>query len=100
MNPLSASWKEIAQLLHEARACLSPDLVDRPSSVPDGVLSGTLDEFDEFLEHNELELAWDALVAVADRVGAPTPCWRKLAEAAQIMQLPIKQQQALAKAQK
>jgi hypothetical protein len=57
-----------------------------------------LDEFDEFLAHNELELAWDALLAIAERTGAPTVCWDKLAQAADRMQLADKQAIAVRRA--
>src|SRR5207245_10065610 len=85
-------WNEIARLLREARDWLSP----QPSSpgdsaVPVGLLTGTLGEFEEFLAHNELELAWDTLLGVAERTGAPTICWDKLAQAAGLMQLPRKE---------
>jgi len=100
MNPFTATCKEVAQLLRDARTCLATDTGARPSAaVAAGVLSGPLDEYEDFLEHNELELAWDALVAVADRLGAPSECWTKLAAAAGLMQLPAKQKQALAKFQ-
>jgi hypothetical protein len=85
-------WNEIARLLREARDCLSPQHSGPgDSAVPIGLLTGTLDEFEEFLAHNELELAWDALLAVAERNGAPTLCWHKLAQAAGLMQLPGKE---------
>jgi hypothetical protein len=45
-----------------------------------------------------LELAWDALAGVADRVNAPASCWRKLAQAASLMQLPAKETAAALKA--
>jgi hypothetical protein len=50
-----------------------------------------LDEFEEFLAHNEWELAWDALAAVAERAGASPNCWHKFAQAASLMELPDKE---------
>jgi hypothetical protein len=89
---MAERWNEVAVLLREARNCLShrhdgPD----DSTVPVGLLTGSLEEFDEFLAHNEFELAWDALQAVAERTGASTDCWNKLAQAANAMQLPDKE---------
>jgi hypothetical protein len=81
-------WNEVARLLREARDCLSPqDDTSGDSAAPVGLLTGTLEEFEEFLEHNELELAWDTLLTVAERKGASTVCWDKLARAAGLMQL-------------
>jgi hypothetical protein len=80
------------ELLNEARDYLCP-LPKGAShvSVPAGLLTGSLDGFEEFLAHNELELAWDALAEVAERAGASSVCWRKLAEAASLMELPDKE---------
>jgi hypothetical protein len=85
-------WNDITELLRQARDCLSPQHGGGShSSIPVGDLAGTLDEFEEFLAHNELELAWDALAAVAERTRAPGSCWRKLAQAASLMQLADKE---------
>ena len=85
-------WNEIRELLRQARPCLPP----RPEGascarVPVGLLAGTSDEFEEFLVHNELELAWDALAAFAERTGAAPVCWHKLAQAANLMELTNKE---------
>jgi hypothetical protein len=90
---------EITELLHQAGECLSapPDRGNH-LSVPTGLLTGTLNEFEEFLVQNELELAWDALAAVAERAGASPECWRKLAQAANVMELPDKQATAARRA--
>ena len=58
-------------------------------------LSGSLEEFDEFLEHNELELAWDALAAVAHRHHAAPSVWHELSEAAALMGLQDRRDRAL-----
>jgi hypothetical protein len=107
-------WTEVEKLLRAARAQL-PLTRDpaRTSSVPEGPLVGTLNEFDEFLDHNELELAWDALASLADQYSAPSGCWQLLAHAAglmgllkkqggaaQRMQLAVSAEQALAIARK
>jgi hypothetical protein len=62
------------------------------------VPGGTLDEFQEFLDHNELELAWDALWEVAERTNAPAACWNNLARAAHLMQIPNKEKAAAQRA--
>jgi hypothetical protein len=92
----TAAWNEVTRLLLEARHCLAPEKsVVHGLTVPVGQLTGTLEEFDEFIEHNELELAWDALATVARRTTAPWECWRNLARAAALMQLPDKEKEAL-----
>jgi hypothetical protein len=69
----AAQWKRIAEHLEEARASLTnPD--DR-----------RLEFYDDFLGNNELGLAFDALVDVADVQGAPSPVWEALAAAADLM---------------
>src|SRR5439155_20319077 len=85
MNPHSATWAAAEKLLRDARACLPPKV--NAAKSPVGVLTGKLDEFDEFLAHNELELAWDALAEVAHRESAPPDCWEKLAQAAAALEL-------------
>ena|SRR6266851_9860329 len=92
MNPHVATWTEAEKLLRSARACLPLD--PKPGLPTDGLLRGTLEEFEEFLAHNELELAWDTLAVVAEHNSASPDCWRKLAQAARLMQLPTKQETA------
>jgi hypothetical protein len=89
MNPHATTWAKVEKLLRAGRARLAVD----PKTIlqSDGQLRGTLEEFEEFLTHNELELAWDALADVAGKTSAPPDCWRELAEAAGLMQLPRKQ---------
>jgi hypothetical protein len=92
----TAAWNEVTRLLREARQYLAPERsVANSSGVPVGQLTGTLEEFDEFVEQNELELAWDALATVARRRTAPLSFWRNLARAAALMQLPDKEKEAL-----
>jgi hypothetical protein len=100
MTDLSANWDEIRKLLNEARNSSASERSDQEASaVPVSLLSGTLEEFEEFLDHNELELAWDALAQVAKRDRAPAACWRRLARAARLMQLLGKEEEALRHAQ-
>lgn len=92
MNPHAATWDEIRRLLLESRGLMDSDNGTRAATaVPVGVLAGTLDEFEEFLDHNELELAWDALAEVAEKRKAPPACWRNLSRAAALMQLADKE---------
>ena len=63
MQARIAVWAEISRLLRDARV----DLPSNTGEAPPGLLAGTLSEFEEFLAHNELELAWDALAKVAER---------------------------------
>lgn len=93
MDAQKATWAEIARLLREARAELAPG-GGPTAAVADGALRGSLEEFEEFLDHNELELAWDALAATAERAGASISFWRRMARAAALMQL--REQQELA----
>src|SRR5436305_10848969 len=96
MNTRSATWDEIKRLLREARDDLAPQgVAQAPSPVSVGLLSGTLEEFEEFLTQNEFELAWDALAAVAERAHASAGCWRTLAHAAALMHLPDKERVAI-----
>jgi hypothetical protein len=95
MNPHAANWEEIRRLLREARGLLDSDNGTRVGApVPAGALAGTSDEFEEFLGHNELELAWDALAEVAEKRAAPPACWRNLSRAAALMGLSEKEQRA------
>src|SRR5438445_178457 len=98
MNDASANWDEIRKLLNDARRELPPDGLQPSTTAAVGLLTGTLGEFQEFLDHNELELAWDALAAVADRIHASPTCWRKLACAAGLMRLLGKEKQAAQRA--
>jgi hypothetical protein len=99
MNERATNWEHVSQLLREARDCM-PAAGAGASAAPAkvGTLMGTLGEFEEFLEHNELELAWDALAAVAERLDAPYPCWQKLARAAALMQLSEKERSVAGRA--
>lgn len=72
---LQASWKQTRNHLDSARAHLT--------GLPDIDLSATL----EFLEHNELELAFDCLVDLGDGLDPPLSFWRHLDRAAREMRL-------------
>ncbi|WP_128819365.1 MafI family immunity protein [Streptomyces sp. S063] len=72
---LQASWKQTRGHLDSARAHLT--------GLPDIDLSATL----EFLEHNELGLAFDCLVDLGDDLDLPLSFWRHLDRAAREMRL-------------
>jgi hypothetical protein len=55
--------------------------------IPLGPLTGTLDEFDEFMSHNEYELAFDAIEVVGFKAKASLEFWRTLAQAGIVMGL-------------
>lgn len=96
METQAANWEAVHKLLAEARDYLTPEIVGQNSvPAPVGPLTGTVEEFTEFLDHNELELAWEALAAVAERGRAAVDCWHKLAQAARLMGLPAKEEAAL-----
>ncbi|MEU3440939.1 MafI family immunity protein [Streptomyces griseoincarnatus] len=72
---LQASWNQTHGHLDAARAHLM--------SLPDIDLSPTL----EFLEHNELGLAFDCLVDLGDDLDLPLTFWHHLDRAAREMRL-------------
>jgi hypothetical protein len=77
---LEESWAVTAQHLGAARALLSAN----PAPGPDG---GTLARYQDFLEHNELELALDELADVGLANSPPADFWRNLCRAAENMGL-------------
>jgi len=90
-----ATWSEVQSLLRRAseRICPVRNAAGRPQA-ESSYLGGSMDEFSEFVSHNEFELAWDALAAVADKVQVPPEFWDELAEAALLMELPRKRRDA------
>ena len=87
----AATWNAVQGLLQQASEYLSAaGKYVRRRHAQDGCLGGTLDEFLDFVEHNELELAWDALAELGRNSEAPSDFWGKLAEAAALMELPSK----------
>lgn len=75
---LFRSWDRTEALLKEARCALPPA---RPADV------GDLGWYFQYLEHNELGLAFNDLVFVARDRGAGLECWRALALAADSMRI-------------
>jgi hypothetical protein len=101
MPKQSRQWEEIHQLILEARSLLSAERgIPEATKVPVAVLTGMLAQFEEFLDHNELELAWDVLAEVAEHSAVPAEGWRKLARAATLMRLPDKERRATLRAQR
>ncbi|MEP7337336.1 MAG: hypothetical protein ABI977_06290 [Acidobacteriota bacterium] len=94
MNQYQQTWDELRPLLRKALQQLPSDLKEHLYTAPNGTLSGTLQEFEEFLEYDEFELAWDTLFAIAERIGASYEFWASLANAAVLMGLPEKETQA------
>lgn len=76
-SPHEASWARTRAHLDRAWVLLPPPTADGLG----------LDVFSEYLDHNELELALDALVEVGDDRGAEAVFWLALAEAAREMGL-------------
>jgi hypothetical protein len=88
VTPVQGTWKQIAELLESAAAALPDGSADTTEEgVRPGQIVGSLAEFREFLDHNELELAWDALAAVARESAAGSTVWFMLGRAASMMGL-------------
>src|SRR5438105_9222197 len=96
MNARKTQWQTVTHLLRDASTLLSsPRTPKRAAGAHAGALQGSLEEFDMFLENNELELAWDALRAVGSRSRQSGDFWTKMALAAGLMGSPEKVQAAL-----
>lgn len=99
MSEHTEAWDKVRNLLREAQDCLKLRTADPGSiSVPDSLLR-TIQEAAEFLDRNELELAWDALASIATQVNAPATCWQQLAQAARLMELTDKAEEASRRAE-
>ena len=83
--------------LRQAQSLLPPpfNAPGQQRGVAGGILRGTVGEFEEFMYHGELELAWDALADLAEREGAAVECWEALFAAAQLMGLREQEARAL-----
>jgi len=92
------NWNKVADQLRDAFLKLPLAKADVENLDTDPTfLTGTQEEFFEFLEHNELELAWDALAEMGKRSGAGEPFWLKLTQAANGMNLLDKAAEAFEK---
>jgi len=96
---------EKVEKLHKIRTCLAKALLELPETisnqetkpVPSGFLIGTRDEFEEFLEHDEFELAWETLFSMANRTDGSPSFWSLLATSADLMGLTDKHRAVLKK---
>lgn len=82
MTDLQLHWRDVTNLLLAAFDELPPS--ERVNL-----------EFQHFLDHNELELAWDSLADVGTRHESATAFWLNLAEAASKMGLHEKVSEAI-----
>lgn len=80
-DELIASWARTERHLRQAREMLP----EPPAEGPDA--TGSVDAFNEYLDHNELELALDALEMLGDGNSVRTEFWRELLAAAENMAL-------------
>jgi hypothetical protein len=81
-------WKATTALLKRAYRAIPPDSTETENRVVN-----LKKEFDEFLEHNELELALNCLEEIATLVPCRGGFWRDLERAAQMMKLEERAQQ-------
>ncbi len=72
------SWSKTEQFLLKAKSFTSKNSSD------DGEL---LKDFDEFIEHNELGLAYDQLIYLSESVNFPKDFWKEMLSAAKEMRL-------------
>jgi hypothetical protein len=77
---LERSWRTTTRRLEAARALLTGTTAEDPES-------GTLAAYEDYLTHNELELALDELEGVGKLDGRPPGFWRELLAAAENMGL-------------
>jgi hypothetical protein len=77
---LHRSWAQTSEHLKAAQALLPPITLEDPEI-------GTLARFNEWLDHNELELALDELVGLGELNQAEIPYWQRLVAAAENMGL-------------
>jgi hypothetical protein len=77
---LEESWNITRQHLEAARSLL-------PSDLEEDAEFGILKRFDEWLYHNELELALDELEGLGELNGCTTAYWKELLAAAENMKL-------------
>ena len=69
-------------------ALIEADLTRARSTLPDGAVNyKTIREYQEFIDHNELELACDTLEAYAEYHSVSRAFWLALRDAATKMQL-------------
>ena len=77
---LPESWEITRRHLERARHLL-------PHSLREDSEGGSLTAFEEFLSHNEMELAFDELEMIGVGNHCPSAFWREMLSAAESMQL-------------
>lgn len=77
---LEESWNITRRHLQAARSLL-------PSNLEENTEFGILQKFDEWLDHNELELALDELEGLGELNDCTTAYWKELLDAAENMKL-------------
>lgn len=87
MNAQQTHWEVIAGFLRQARDELQSAETRGGESPSSGLPDEAAAQFEMFLESNELELAWDALAAIADETTTARSVWEKLLLAAGLMSL-------------
>ena len=94
MTDLQLHWLILSKLLQAAFEELPPTMHDTEPEESDPLvrLQG---EFQEFLDRNEFELAWDSLAELGTRLDSGTAFWLNLAEAASNMGLHEKVTEAI-----
>ena len=80
-------WSAVERHLLAGSALLVDGGAQPKSDDDDGMLLGTKEEFDRFMAHNELELAWDTLATIAERHVQSSVFWAEMASAAALMGL-------------
>src|SRR5436189_5454374 len=88
MASLTKLWKRVGTLLKDAAAALPHPDPDAGSEAADYAA------FKEFFGHNELELAWDSLAAVAKKQRAGAGVWVPLVQSAALMELRAQEKRA------
>ncbi len=78
LEELQSLWESISADLANARSLLPLELVE---------IDGNIEQYEEWLKHNELELAFDELVALGENNFCVTEFWLILSAAAHKMGL-------------
>lgn len=96
MTAMVDHWAKVQHLLLYAENVLrrGGDIPYETAHLGDGGLRGTFQEFTEFLEHDEYELAMEALVALANRFGAEHEFWQAIDQVATMMEVPLPERQS------
>jgi hypothetical protein len=83
---LLSRWKATRWHLEKARQLLPPDAVENAGEIPDENMA-TMATFQDFLDHNELELVLEQLEDVGELNNCSGGFWRHREKAARIMGL-------------